>query len=436
MKGVPQPVVALLEVLLEKDPARRFQNPVELLNALPKVTDAVKARRTITHQSLREIADQRLGASGKAIEILTNLRDVIAARRVRLILWAALVLVIGGGAWWFGYRLHREIQAISEEARHITKEKVRAQLLESVERTRQVALAVAQKSKGWEERERLRQAAEKAYAGSVSRIDELAASFTEIEGTARSSQVFDEMTRILAEQGVDQALAYAAAQQPWHPRESEGARRRRAREPTGAISSRCSRAPNSRPTATSPPRPNSLFTDILALEPDWPDARNAFAWFLIQQGIRIEPAKGNLGAEKAVEICQGTIALNQRGESPQSWAAAQNNLGNALLELGRPSDGEEGRKLLEDALAAYWSALEVGKRADRPQDWATTQNNLGFALYELGIRSDGEEGRKLLRDSVAALTSALEVRTRADSASGLGLDPEQSRQRAARTRDA
>ena len=29
--GVPQPLVVLLEVLLEKDPARRFQSPAELL---------------------------------------------------------------------------------------------------------------------------------------------------------------------------------------------------------------------------------------------------------------------------------------------------------------------------------------------------------------------------------------------------------------------
>ena len=98
VKGLPQPVVALLEVLLEKDPARRLQSPVELLNALPEVTDAVKARRTITHQRLREIADQRLGAAGKAIEILTNLIDDIAVRRVRVIIWATLVLVVGGGA--------------------------------------------------------------------------------------------------------------------------------------------------------------------------------------------------------------------------------------------------------------------------------------------------------------------------------------------------
>jgi serine/threonine protein kinase/tetratricopeptide (TPR) repeat protein len=95
---VPQPIVVLLQVLLEEDPKWRFQNPTELMNALPKVNDAIKARRTITHQSLRELTDQQLGASGKAIEILRNLRDVTPVRRVRVILWAALVLVIGGGA--------------------------------------------------------------------------------------------------------------------------------------------------------------------------------------------------------------------------------------------------------------------------------------------------------------------------------------------------
>ena len=69
---VPQPIVVLLQVLLEKDPKWRFQNPTELVHALPKVNEAIKARRTITHQSLREIPDQQLSASGKA-EFLTNL---------------------------------------------------------------------------------------------------------------------------------------------------------------------------------------------------------------------------------------------------------------------------------------------------------------------------------------------------------------------------
>jgi TolB-like protein len=53
VKGVPQPVVTLLEVLLEKDPAQRFQKPTDLLKVVPAVMRAVKARRSIKHQDLR-----------------------------------------------------------------------------------------------------------------------------------------------------------------------------------------------------------------------------------------------------------------------------------------------------------------------------------------------------------------------------------------------
>jgi len=55
LEGIPQPVVALLEVLLEKDPGRRFQNPAELLKAMLTVTDSINAGRTILHQSLHKM---------------------------------------------------------------------------------------------------------------------------------------------------------------------------------------------------------------------------------------------------------------------------------------------------------------------------------------------------------------------------------------------
>jgi serine/threonine protein kinase len=45
---VSQPVVALLE----KDPARRFQSPAELLRVMPAVTDAIAAGRTLTRRGL------------------------------------------------------------------------------------------------------------------------------------------------------------------------------------------------------------------------------------------------------------------------------------------------------------------------------------------------------------------------------------------------
>jgi serine/threonine protein kinase/predicted ATPase len=54
LRDVPQPVAALLEVLLEKDPAERVQHPADLLKAMPKITGAVDARHRITRQSLQK----------------------------------------------------------------------------------------------------------------------------------------------------------------------------------------------------------------------------------------------------------------------------------------------------------------------------------------------------------------------------------------------
>jgi len=67
VKGVPQPVVALLDVLLEKDPGRRFQNPAELLKAISAVMRAVEARRTIAHQKLRAAFVQKPSSRPKKL---------------------------------------------------------------------------------------------------------------------------------------------------------------------------------------------------------------------------------------------------------------------------------------------------------------------------------------------------------------------------------
>jgi serine/threonine protein kinase len=63
LNRVPQPASALIQALLEKDPTRRFQNPVELLKAMPMITAAIDARRRITRQSFQKNppADSRIG---------------------------------------------------------------------------------------------------------------------------------------------------------------------------------------------------------------------------------------------------------------------------------------------------------------------------------------------------------------------------------------
>jgi hypothetical protein len=54
LNDVPQPVVVLIEKLLEKDPAQRFRTPSEHLKAIPTITGAIDTRRKITRQSLQK----------------------------------------------------------------------------------------------------------------------------------------------------------------------------------------------------------------------------------------------------------------------------------------------------------------------------------------------------------------------------------------------
>ena len=54
---MPQPVVSLIEVLLDKDPKRRFQTPAELLKALPTITGAIDEGLTITYQRLGQMPE-------------------------------------------------------------------------------------------------------------------------------------------------------------------------------------------------------------------------------------------------------------------------------------------------------------------------------------------------------------------------------------------
>ncbi|MBV9673811.1 MAG: protein kinase, partial [Verrucomicrobia bacterium] len=55
LKGFPDSVIDVLEVLLEKEPARRFQSAAELLKVISTITIALAARGPITHQGERKI---------------------------------------------------------------------------------------------------------------------------------------------------------------------------------------------------------------------------------------------------------------------------------------------------------------------------------------------------------------------------------------------
>ena len=54
LKDVPKAIAVLVEKLLEKDPAQRFQTPNELLKVMPTIEGAIDARRRITRQNLQK----------------------------------------------------------------------------------------------------------------------------------------------------------------------------------------------------------------------------------------------------------------------------------------------------------------------------------------------------------------------------------------------
>src|SRR5258707_12393186 len=66
LSNIPEPVIALLEVLLAKDPGQRFQNPDQLQKAITKVRGAIGSSLRLTADELRSVsAELRAHASKK-----------------------------------------------------------------------------------------------------------------------------------------------------------------------------------------------------------------------------------------------------------------------------------------------------------------------------------------------------------------------------------
>jgi serine/threonine protein kinase len=65
LRNVPAPIIALLQVLLAKDPNQRFQSPAELQKSLPIVKEAMVSGSRLTVTELRAIGNQRTGNLSK-----------------------------------------------------------------------------------------------------------------------------------------------------------------------------------------------------------------------------------------------------------------------------------------------------------------------------------------------------------------------------------
>ena len=58
LRNIPEPIIALLDVLLAKDPSQRFQNPAQLQKAITKVRGAVGSGLRLSAEELRSVGAQ------------------------------------------------------------------------------------------------------------------------------------------------------------------------------------------------------------------------------------------------------------------------------------------------------------------------------------------------------------------------------------------
>ncbi|MBV8351212.1 MAG: serine/threonine protein kinase, partial [Verrucomicrobia bacterium] len=68
LANAPAPVIALLQILLAKDPGERFQDPARLQKALIKVKEATASGSQLTTQELRAVAEQTTKESPKKVQ--------------------------------------------------------------------------------------------------------------------------------------------------------------------------------------------------------------------------------------------------------------------------------------------------------------------------------------------------------------------------------
>jgi serine/threonine protein kinase/Flp pilus assembly protein TadD len=96
LANVSQPMVLLLQTLLEKDPARRFRDPADLLEAITTVEKALHSGVSLSQQSLQAFpGDLQIQASKKA-PLWKWAQNLMCAGNRRFF-WAILALLAAGG---------------------------------------------------------------------------------------------------------------------------------------------------------------------------------------------------------------------------------------------------------------------------------------------------------------------------------------------------
>ena len=308
------------------------------------------------------------------------------------------LVILSGGGWWAYQSLHTGVQ----QAAVVNTEKIRAHLRQTTEETHRRELAEAEAATDWKQRQHLRDAAKNAHRVRLSRIEELAVSFAEIEGKGTATSVFQEMTRILTEQSVDEAIAYVSTQRA-AIFQTVRARTATVRDRNRADLQPLLRTAGLHQANGQAHEARTLYNDILAIEPDWPEAIHTAFWFLTDQGdlalVRTTLADAKRDFEEAHRMAQRLAAGDP---SNTQW---QRDLNVSYNKLG---DVAQAQGKLDEATQAYRDSLAIRKNlaAGDPSN-TQWQRDLNVSYNKLG---DVALAQGKLDDAAQAYRGSLGIR--------------------------
>jgi tetratricopeptide (TPR) repeat protein len=377
-----------------------------------------RALQEAWRQRLRQGSHLWHGASNDTeLELkLERLRNEFAEFRRGFRRWQTRVLGLGvarlllmgcvlGVQWWMKRTADEGIKKVSDQVVEVKKgqtvstARIRVHLLEASERARDAELKEAEKEPRFDERERLREAANKAHEIRLRRIDDLAASFVELEGRADSSPVLREMTRILNEEKVnpvDKAIAYAERQRS-ALLERIDARQLAEQERTRAELLPLLKAAELEQARGRPEAARALFEAVEKRAPAWPEALKSYAYFLYDQSYRTG-FHGTLraalaDARRSFDLAERLFSQDEsKPDGRRVLSAACNQLGDHLARRGQPGDAEQALRHYTRSLELFEALLKRDPdSAQAARDVSVSLNNLGGLLARRGQPGDAGE---------------------------------------------
>jgi tetratricopeptide (TPR) repeat protein len=316
---------------------------------------------------------------------------------------AAVLAAVAAGVWWW-------LPSVIDESLRIDDERIRAHLVEAIERTAEQRIGELNTSgASWRDVEAVRS----ERTAQLAQVDRTLGSIRRAFADDEANDVYREAVGILEREGTGEVLAYLD---------------HRSGDISASIAQQRAIAESERTALRQALRPWLLeawmlesrfewdasiakYEAILQQDSEWTEATNDFAALLRRRGEVVDPIVGDAMLSRAQTLLSRSATLLADETTSLDWARTQSNLGAVLSAMADNLVATDAQTLLTQAKEAYRAALTVYTADSHPEEWATAQGNLGIVLANEATYTAAADARALLSEAADAFRATLAVFT-------------------------